>query len=267
MTSISRRSSVGPCIRLRRIFHPETGRTLIIPLDHAAADGLLPGLADSRRIIRTAAAAAADAVMLRPGLMDAVVETDSRGLGVILMLTGRLSRGVDHVLFNTVEHAARCGADAVCAEFKLGAAGDLDNVKVVAEVAERAKEHGLPVLVTTYAVAEYVGRVGPSAYAQACRICEELGADMIKTALPPDPEIVRACLEAVRVPIILAGGGGGRTEEVLAHIRSAIALGVAGAAVGRNVWGHPDPLETARRLRDVVHNTTARAPGEEARAG
>lgn len=262
MTSTFKRGSAGHFVRLRRLFNPRTGRTLVIPLDHAAADGLLPGLEDARRIIADAAAAGADAVMLRPGLMDAVADTDSRGLGVILMLTGRLSRGVDHVLFNTVEHAARCGADAVCAEFKMGAAGDLENLRVVAAVAESARQHGLPVMVTTYAVADYVGKVGPVAYAQACRVAEEIGADLIKTSLPADAEIIGSCLAAVGVPIIMAGGADGRTEDVVEHIRSAVRLGVAGAAVGRNVWGHEDPVGTARRFREAIHgveNETGRA--------
>ena len=253
MTTTFRRGAAGHAIRLRRIFNPATGRSLVIPLDHAAADGLLPGLEDARRIIGDAAAAGADAVMLRPGLIDAVADTDSRGMGVILMLTGRLSRGVDHVLFHSVEHAARCGADAVCAEFKLGGPGDLENLQVVAGVVEAAREHGLPALVTTYAVADYVARVGPVAYAQACRVTEELGADMIKTSFPPDPEIIRACLAAVRIPILVAGGAGGRTEDVLEHVRSAVRLGVAGAAVGRNVWGNADPVAVARRFREAVH--------------
>ncbi|APR75940.1 2-amino-3,7-dideoxy-D-threo-hept-6-ulosonate synthase [Minicystis rosea] len=253
MTRNASRTAAGHLIRLRRILHPKTGRTLIIPLDHAAADGLLPGLSDSRKIIADAAKAGADAVMLRPGLMDAFVETDSRALGVILMLTGRLSRGLDHVLLNTVEHAVRCGADAVCAEFKLGSAGDLENARMASAVAEAARQFGLPVLMTSYALREQVDKLGPSAYAQACRICEELGADMIKTSLPADPEIIASCLAAVRIPIVLAGGAGGQSRDLLDHIAAAVKLGVAGAAIGRNVWQHEDPVGIARRLRQIVH--------------
>jgi len=253
MTKNLTRASAGHLLRLRRILRPSTGRTLIVPLDHALPDGLLPGLSDSRRIIADAARAGADAVMLRPGLMDAVVETDSRGVGVILMLTGRLTRGVDHVLLNTVEHAVRCGADAVCAEFKLGSSGDLENARLAGEVVEAARRFAVPVLMTCYALREHVEKVGPVAYAHACRICEELGADLIKTSLPPDPEIISACLSAVRIPIVLAGGAGGRTLDLMSHVGAAVALGVAGAAIGRNIWGHEDPVGTGRRFRDIVH--------------
>jgi DhnA family fructose-bisphosphate aldolase class Ia len=131
-----------------------------VPFDHAAADGLLPRLPNTRQILNDAAEAGADAVMLRPGLMDAVVETDTRSLGVILMLTGSLSRGLDHVLFNTVEHAVRGGADAVCAQFKSGSIGDLENVRIASSVAEAARQHSVPVPMTIYALKEYVEKGG-----------------------------------------------------------------------------------------------------------
>ena len=31
-------------------------------------------------------------------------------------------------------------------------------------------------------------------------------------------------------------------------------IGVAGVAIGRNVWNHPDPEAVTRALVDLVHN-------------
>lgn len=256
MTSTFARSSAGHALRLRRILHPKTGRTLIVPLDHAVASGILPGLADTRRILEDAAQGGADAVMIRPGLVDAVVDTDTRALGVILKLSGKLTRGMDHVLLNTVEHAVRSGADAVCAEFKLGSDGDLENVRMVSGVVEAARQYGLPVLMTTYVIGEHAKAVGPRAYAHACRICEELGADIVKTSMPLDRDTIGLCLAAVRIPIVLAGGAGLAGEDVVAQVEAAVAMGIAGAAVGRQIWAADDPISVTRRLRAVIHGRT-----------
>jgi fructose-bisphosphate aldolase/2-amino-3,7-dideoxy-D-threo-hept-6-ulosonate synthase len=226
---------------------------LIIPFDHAAADGLLPGLLDPQKIVSDAAAGGADAVMLRPGLMDAVLEADASQLGLIFMLTGRLSRGVDHVALNTVEHAVRLGADAVCAEFKLGGPNDLENLKSVSAIAEAANRLGIPMMMTCYALAHQIEKVGINAYAQACRICEELGADLVKTALPADPDIISTCVQATRIPIILAGGSGSSSTALLAQVKQAIELGVSGAAIGRQAWGNENPIEAVKELKAIIH--------------
>jgi DhnA family fructose-bisphosphate aldolase class Ia len=257
MTLDTHVAASGHTVRLRRILRPRTRRTLIIPLDHASVTGPVPGLVDARRIVADAAEAGADAVLLRPGMMGAVTETESRGLGIIAMLTGRLARGVDHVLLNTVEHAVRCGADAVCAEFKLGSLGDLENARIVSQVVEAAARFALPCLMTIYALPEYVAAAGTGAYTHACRLGEELGADLIKTSLPADPEVIRACVAACRVPIVVAGGVEGAADSLVEGIRMAVELGVAGAAIGRNVWGHRDPVAMARRLRSVIHGDVA----------
>lgn len=243
----------GRYLRLRRILNSGTGRTLIVPLDHAVAAGVDPGIADSRKVVADAAAAGADAVLLRPGLIGALAETDSRRLGIILMLTGRMSHGVDHILLNTVEHGVRCGADGVCAELKVGSVGELNSARHVCQVAEGARIFGLPLMVISYAVPEYVKKAGLSAYVHACRIAEELGADIIKTKLPDDPEVIRACLAAVRTPIVLAGGPAGDSGGLHRYLNMGMKLGVAGAAIGRNIWAQGDPVAAACEIRAIIH--------------
>lgn len=253
MSTLVNSNSAGHGVRLQRIFKKETGRTLIIPLDHGITSGPIAGLSDVKKVISDAAEAGADAIMLRPGLMDAVLETDSKKLGIILRLTGRLERGVDHVQLNSVEHAIRCGADAVCAEFKLGSDGSLENAKIASEIAERAHAYGLPVLLTIYAMPEYVKKFGPKAYENACRIGEELGANFVKTALPPDPEVISNCLKSVRIPIVIAGGETMHSAKLLEDVQTAVDLGIAGAAIGRNVWGNDDPILIAQKLSSIIH--------------
>ncbi|MFF4159202.1 class I fructose-bisphosphate aldolase [Streptomyces sp. NPDC001678] len=240
-------------IRRRRLFSPTTGKTLIIPLDHAITMGPAGGLENPRTVIEAAVGGKADAVMLRPGLVHSLAVPGAERLGVIMALTGRLATGVDHVLLNTVEYAAAHAADAVCGEFKFGSPGDLENARVIAALAERAHELGLPVLVTVYSRPEAVRQLGAGAYAHACRIAEEIGADFIKTSLPDDEDIIRQCVESTSVPIVLAGGPPDASTELTDFLGRAVRLGIGGAAIGRRAWAADKPVEAVRDLVTAVH--------------
>jgi DhnA family fructose-bisphosphate aldolase class Ia len=248
----------GRSLRLRRILRPD-GRTLVVPLDHALALGPAGALADPAGVVATAVAGGADAVMLRPGLLRALAVPGAERLGNILMLTGRLTTGLDHVGLNTVEHAATLGADAVGTEFKFGTPGDLANVALIARLAEEAHALGLPMLVIVYTQPGIVAERGPGAYAHACRVAEEVGADIIKTALPDDDAVIAEAVGCVGVPIVVAGGESRPRAELARTLAHALDLGVAGAAVGRNAWGGDDPVGTVAALAATVHGPAATA--------
>ncbi|MFC8538533.1 class I fructose-bisphosphate aldolase [Streptomyces sp. NPDC057249] len=257
-------AAAGHLLRLRRILGAD-GRTTVLPLDHAITFGPRGGLESASSVIDVARRAGFHAVMLRPGLVPAVLDTDTRDLGMILCVTGRLDRGVDHVLLNSVEQAAASGADAVCAEFKLGSDGELANAQVVSTVAEEAHRMGLPLLVTVYALPDILDRNGTDAHVHACRIAEELGADLVKSGLPDDEEVVRRCVAATTVPLIVAGGTADGPDALVGRVGRAVAAGAAGAAVGRGIWGSPDPYGTALRVRRAVAgDAPAAAPGPRA---
>ncbi len=243
----------GYQLRLNRIINKNTGRTLVIPFDHATSAGILPGLGDVKKIVDISAEAGADAIMLRPGLMKDVAMANSKNLGIILCLTGRLDRGVDHVELNTVEYAIKCGADSICAEFKMGSDGDLQNAHLASLIVEKAHENGMPVLMTIYAQPSFVEKFGSSAYAYTCRVGEELGADIVKTSIPCEEKIIKSCIDNVRIPLIVAGGSNVTEEELISNIDFAVSKGISGAAVGRNVWGSPNSYDLVCKLRKVIH--------------
>lgn len=246
------RAFSGRDFRLRRLL--AAGRGLIVPLDHAITSGPADGLADATAVVGAAAAGGADAVLLRPGLAYSLAAPGADALGVIMMLTGRLIRGVDHVVLNSVEKALEAGADAVCGEFKFGSDGDLENVRLVSALVERAHQFGLPVLITVYTLPHLVAERGNSAYAHGCRVAEEMGADLIKTDLPDDEEVIAECLAWTTAPIVLAGGGPRSADHLADFIGRAVGQGIAGAAIGRNAWGAADPVATIRQFSNAVHD-------------
>jgi DhnA family fructose-bisphosphate aldolase class Ia len=244
----------GRRTRYHRVFSRRDQRSFVLPLDHGLAQGVLPGLSDTRALVAAAVAGGVDALLLRPGLLRLLEGLDLGGTGLILGLTGRLSRGVDHVGINSVEEAVRFGADAVSLEVKVGSPGELETLRTVVPLVEEASRYGLPVLLKVYPVPEYKTSKGAQAHIHACRIAVELGADFVKTE-QPDDETLRACLEVLtpRVPLLVAGGDAGDFAKLRDRVAGAISLGAAGAAVGRNVFTQPDPAGSIRELAAAVH--------------
>ncbi len=255
MATLIERNSFGALdLRMRRIFGND-GRSLIVPIDHATTAGPIGGLARPKGIVEAAVAAQADAVMLRPGLMNALDVFGAERLGIIMALTGRLTQGVDHILLNSVEEAVASGADAVCGEFKFGSEGDLKNVGIISKLAEEAHRLQLPVLVTVYARPNIVEELGNAAYAHGCRIAEEIGADFVKTSLPNDAAVIAQCVDSVSIPLVVAGGAQRSDDELNNYLRGALSGGISGAAIGRNAWMSDNPKACMRRLVSTIHNS------------
>lgn len=242
--------SVGMDLRLKRIFGKD-GKTFILPFDHGISSGIIQGLDNIFRITDLANMYA-DAIMVRPGLMRQINKTLHKDMGVILCLTGRLYRGLDHVKLNSVEEAIRDGADAICVEYKVGSANDLYNLSLASELIEDAHKYNIPALVTSYPQKDFLEHAGERAYVDICRIAEEIGADFIKTDIPHNSHIIAECKNATSIPIVVAGG----EKQITSVIEKAnyfIKSGIDGVAIGRNVWGADDPYGIAEKIRDIVH--------------
>jgi DhnA family fructose-bisphosphate aldolase class Ia len=250
---LTKTTSLGMDIRMKRILSRSDGRTFILPLDHGLIFGPEGGLEDIPHLVNRALGVGVDALLVRPGLLRSLEHHDLGGVGIIAALTGRLTQGVDHVVINSVEEAIRCGADAIALELKLGSEGERDSLRSIAPLSEIAHQFGLPVLLMVYPVPELLNKVGPRAHIHACRVGEELGADIVKSSLPDDDEILADCISSITIPLVVAGGGTGDFETLCARVATALRLGAAGAAVGRHAWGHPDPDLAIERLMRLVH--------------
>ena len=153
------------------------------------------------------------------------------------------------------EEALRVGAHAVMNMLYLH---HPEEDRIFAEAAALISEcHrvGLPVILE--ALPFGIGRPAdyrPENIAMAVRAAAELGADVVKTAYPGDPETFAEIVASCFVPVIILGGAA-RTDEraFLSDVRKAIGAGASGVAIGRNVWAHPEPERIAAALHAIVH--------------
>lgn len=248
------RKLAGHRVRMDRIFDPTDGRAVILPFDHGMVTGPLPGIVDLRETVTAAIRGKVDALLFNPGVAGQFADLTGRHAGLMVKLTNGASVDTDQVRIGTVEQALRLGADAVCAEFYLGSPGELDSLKLMAELRSESESYGVPLMLHAYVYPEYEKEHGQKSWLHACRIASELGADVIKTAYPGDVEAFAQIVVSVGIPVVVAGGSAAEFSKLLQDIDDAVRAGAAGVAVGRNAWGASDPARAIAAIAAVVHD-------------
>ncbi|MFN3527982.1 MAG: fructose-bisphosphate aldolase, partial [Candidatus Altarchaeaceae archaeon] len=143
---------IGKKIRLERIIYRETGRTVIVPMDHGVSSGPVQGLINMPETINKIAEGGANAVLLHKG----IVKAGHRGYGKDIGLIIHLSAGTPYVnstrkiLVTTVKEAIRLGADAVSIHVNVGGENEDEMLRDLGKVADECEEYGIPLLAMMY---------------------------------------------------------------------------------------------------------------------
>lgn len=245
----------GKTRRLRRIFRNDR-RTVIIPMDHGVAAGPIHGLEDMARIVSDVSQGEADAILVHAGIAKTV---DTNRLGLILHLSGATRLSGDPLWkaqVSTIREALRLGADAVSVHINVGSSREQDMLDRFAHIVEECDDLGLPTLAMMYPRGPTVTNEHAfDVVSHAARLGYELGADIVKTNYTGDIESFRSVIEAVKVPVVVAGGPKASNDrEALQMISDSIKAGAAGVSIGRNVFQHKDPTRMTMALVDIVHN-------------
>ena len=255
--------SLGKEFRLKRLVHRETNSTVICALDHGmTSPKFLSGLVDMKAKVREAQQGGANVFMLSKGFARIVVDEFNRDTSFAMVLSASAAgcpRPNIVVQIAQVEEALRLGADAVVVYVALTGENEPAMIRFLGEVGRECERLGMPLI----AEAEY-----PSAYASPdamekgygyeyllrnARLCAELGADIVKTNWPGSGELFARIVEAVPVPVVLAGGPVISDRELLERMEQAMQGGAIGCSVGRNIFQHQNPFAITRALSRVIH--------------
>lgn len=249
---------IGKSIRMERIFNRQTGRVVIVPMDHGVTVGPIRGIKNVKEIADQVATAGADAAIVHKGAAAFGHRGYGRDLGMIIHLSASTALGPDpnnKVLVATVEEALKIGADGVSIHVNVGAEDESHMLSTLGQVSRSCQEWGMPLLAMMYPR----GRKIPNEFAEeyiahAARVGAELGADIVKTSYTGDPESFARVVEGCPVPVVIAGGPYVSSElELLSMVRDAVDAGARGVAIGRNIFQHDDPGLITRRICAVVH--------------
>lgn len=257
----------GKEIRLRRLFG--RGRTVIVPMDHPVYFGPLPGVANPRRLVEDAASTPADAVLLTLATMERVAPVLG-SLGTIARIDGTHTRLGSHLSevdrFASVELAVASGADACVLNIYVGADNERELLRKLGTTAEACERWGLPLIGEMIPIGALQAHYSPDAkrlteeeltdqVALASRVGAEMGADIIKTNYTGSVESFRKVVEGATVPVVVAGGPCGDSEEgLLRMVEDCLAAGAAGVCIGRNVWQRSSRVELLRAICRIVHD-------------
>jgi len=254
-------SEIGKKLRLRRMLDKKTGKTVIIALDHGVEHGPsdFPEKAlDPRNIVRRVVEGGANSIMMHKGLAKFTAEEWSGKIPLLLKITGRTGLMPEELatqaLVASVEDAVSLGADGVAITVYVGSSNEPLMLKDFGMIETRCRELGMPILALMYPRGPNIkDRYNVEVVRYAARLGGELGADIVKTYYTGSKDTFEEVVKACTVPVAAAGGPRKETaKEALEMVRDVMDAGAVGATIGRNVWGHPDPVGMTRAVRKIV---------------
>ncbi len=238
--------------RLSRIIKPETGRALVLPIDHGYFLGPTRRLEDPWRTVEPLLPYC-DALMLTRGILRSCIEP-SADIPVVLRVSGGssiLSEDLSNETITTsVVEAARLNASALSLSIFVGSEHEHQTLSNLAALVDDAEDFGIPVLAVT-AVGRELEKRDARYLALCCRIAAELGARFVKTYYCEDFERV---VEGCPVPVLIAGGPKMDAElDALQTTYDALQGGAVGVVMGRNIWQNDHAVAMIRAVRSVIH--------------
>ena len=236
--------------RLARIFRPDSGRTVMLAIDHGYFQGPTTGL-ERVDVNIVPLAPYADALMLTRGILRSTIPSSYRN-GIVLRASGGpsiLKELSNENIAMDIEDALRLNACAVAVQVFVGGEFETQSIHNLTRLVDAGNRHGVAVLGVT-AVGKTLTR--DAKYLRlAVRICAELGAHFVKTYYCPEGfETVTA---SCPVPVVMAGGKKLVELDALKMAANAVNEGAAGVDMGRNIFQSEAPVAMIQAVGKVVH--------------
>ena len=243
---------------MERIIDRNSGKTVIIPMDHGISIGPVSGLTNMKETIEAIAEGGADAIVIHKGLVESGHRRRGKDLGLIIHLSASTSLSPDpnaKVLVCSVEEAIKLGADAVSIHVNIGSEDEKVMLRDLGQVAREVKIWGLPLLAMMYTRGPKIkNQYDVMLVKHAARIGAELGADIVKVAYTGSPESFREVVEGCFVPVVIAGGEKIDTDkDILEMVKGSMDAGGAGVSIGRNAFQHQKPAKIVKAISKIVH--------------
>jgi class I fructose-bisphosphate aldolase len=264
-------SSPGVELRTHRVLHAQTGRAVIVAIDHGLFIGPLPGVERSADCIERLLPGHPDAIQMTPGITRANIGRffgkDKPAVVVRLDATNiwrKKPAPVEgyYARVATVRDAVQLGADAVVTFLFAGYdtdAQEADNLEALGVMAADARDMGIPFIVEPLAIQKGANVVRDFEIMKLIvRMASEIGADLIKADYPENRSQFEELVSIASAPILVRGGPKMDSDrEMLQMVKDATDCGAAGLVFGRNVWQHEKPAAILKALTAIVHEGTS----------
>jgi len=236
--------------RLARVFNPDTGRAVMLAVDHGYFQGPTTGL-ERIDLNIVPLIPYCDALFCTRGALRSMVPPHTTRPMVLRASGGPsiLKELSNEELAMDMEDAARLNAAGVGIQVFIGGEFETRSVHNMTRLVDMGLRYGIPVMGVT-AVGKEMAR-DAKYFRLACRICAELGAHFVKTYYVPEGfETVTA---SCPVPIVMAGGKKIPELDALTMAYNAVQEGASGVDMGRNIFQSDAPVAMLQAVAKVVH--------------
>src|SRR5512136_316001 len=242
--------------RLARIFNPDSGRTVMLAIDHGYFQGPTTGL-ERVDINILPLVPYADTLMLTRGILRSTVPP-STSKSIVLRVSGGtsiLKELSNEEIAVDIEESIRLNVCAMAVQVFIGGEYERQSIINMTRMVDLGNRYGIPTLAVT-AVGKDMAR-DAQYFRLATRICAELGAHYIKTYYVEDgfDSVTAAC----PVPVVVAGGKKLPELDALTMAYNAVQRGAAGVDMGRNIFQSEAPVAMIKAIRAVVHDNATPA--------
>lgn len=253
---------IGKKIRMERLFNRDTGRTIIVPLDHGLTMGPIEGLKDMKTTVKNIKDGLVNAVVMHKGYVEEGYNAGGPDTGLIVHLSGSTSLSPHSnlkVMVCTVEEAIKLGADGVSIQVNLGSEHESKMLNDFGKIGKICSDWGMPLLAMVYTRGPAIENENDvDVVKMAARVANELGADMVKVAFTGNKESFQEVIDGCSIPVLIAGGEKAKTtKDVLNNIKMALDAGGKGVSMGRNVFQHSSPANFCRAVGALVHKNVS----------
>ncbi len=235
--------------RMSRIIKPDTGRTVMLAVDHGYFQGPTSGLEVMEKTLEPLIPYA-DCLMLTRGILRTSVPPGSQ-TPIVLRVSGGQSvlTELSNETWNVdVDDCIRLNAAGMAFSIYVGAQHEHQTLAAFSDLIDAGYAAGIPVLAVT-AVGREMAR-DARYLSLSSRIAAEMGANIVKTYYCQNfTKVTGTC----PVPIVMAGGKKLPELEALEMAFKAVSEGAVGVDMGRNIFQSDSPVGMIKAVRAVVH--------------
>ncbi|MDH3251507.1 MAG: aldolase [Ignavibacteria bacterium] len=260
-------TAAGVELRKHRVLHAESGKAVIVAIDHGLFIGPLPGVERAADCIDRLLPGQPDAIQMTPGITRANIQKffGKKKPAVVVRLDATniwrkkpLPIEGYYARVATVRDAVQLGADAVVTFLFAGYdtdAQEADNLEALGILAADAREMGIPFIIEPLAIQKGANVVRDFEIMKLIvRMASEIGADLIKADYPENRGQFEELVGIASAPILVRGGPKMDSDrDMLQMVKDAMECGAAGLVFGRNVWQHERPASILKALTAIVH--------------
>jgi len=197
-----------------------------------------------------------DAIIVQAGLAEKYYRSYYKDVPLIVKLNGKTSMASIAPISRqlcSVDRAIKLGASAVGYTIYTGSQSEPEMLQEFSKIVEQVHDYGMPAIAWMYPRGPNINEHDTDILAYSARVGLELGADILKIKYNNNPEGFKWIVKcAGRARVMIAGGDKMLETDFLRKSEEIMKTGVAGMAVGRNIWQHEHPLPLSKALRKIV---------------